>query len=517
MLSDALKKYNAEDLLDRVSYEHPTFLNEDRLFFSLEEIITHNCRILIHGDPDVDGAFSVKILEDSLRRLGYNNFEIYPYETRSHTLTARTVDYIVTNHFNYVIILDSSSNSLSTINQIINSGTKVIIIDHHVCDYAERDFPSDCILVNCTVDNKVIYNDDTHFLLSAGALSFCLMAKFLESKGFEYVDLSAYALATLYSDCIDMSNRLNRSIYYLATSLDYSRFPNLISCLLTKTTRYCRRFIEFSYAPLLNALFRAEEFSTLNRFLFSNPRGNELSQIIQEMKLVRKSKREMVNKTVDLLRRKVLNLDTLIIANLADTGLAVGANKLYNYTGLIANELSDEFNKPCIVCCTTLNGIKSSFRDLYNRDYLRIFKQFADAKGHPAAFAIHIPRVKFPDFIYTVKNLVDKQYKTLGIVEPEVFDYETPAPNLNFLKDLALINEFTGNRIPTFLLNKKIDSKVSSRKLSGGNRIYTYSWGTYALLEGNRCPAPGSVVKVKPIIATSRPLKLLIYHRLGDL
>ena len=52
---------------------------------------------------------------------------------------------------------------------------------------------------------------------------------------------------------------------------------------------------------------------------------------------------------------------------------------------MIANNLAQEYSKPCIVLCDNGSEIKASFRDILGRNYLDIFKQFCRCGGHPPA------------------------------------------------------------------------------------------------------------------------------------
>lgn len=504
-LYDVLADRDIGDILEPCLYEYKGFVNDERLFKELDFIIENNKRLLVKGDPDPDGLFSIKIVEAAFNRCGYTNYEIFRYTSRSHNLTDDCIDKVIYEKFDYILILDSSSNDMTNINKFDYFGIKTIIIDHHICNYTFSAYPDSCIIINSSMDN--VERREDFYKLSAGAVTFCLMAEYLNRKKKTWVDLSAYALITLYSDSIDMTREVNRGIYYLATGLPTEALPIYVRHFLNDYTRFTRRFIEFTFVPKINALFRAEHFKIINEYILEDHTSvYNYNYIIGVITEIYEEARRMVDMATDTIKYK--NLENIVVANLNSCSIPVKINKLYNYTGLVANNLSSKFGKPCVVLCDADTHIKGSFRDLYSRDYLRTFKQFCKAEGHNAAFGIKLEYVEYSDFMFYIEEKINKKFFILGIEEPIQLEMNTIVPDLELLSDIALYNEFSGNEIPIIIVSKK--NNLRSNRSYSSNSNYSYKWGDLKIDSTSYIPS-GMELLIKPIL--TKKLKLVTVNR----
>lgn len=499
-----LSDYGVSDILEVPAYTFDGFDGSDELYQSLDDIIINNKKTLIHGDSDPDGAFGAKIVLSTFDRLNFSNYEFYNYKERSHVLTGSAVNYCIYNKFEYMIIVDSSSSDLKNLKKLITFGVKVIVIDHHQCPYDRKDYPKNCLVLNSVIENRT--RSEEHFILSAGALVFYLLAEYLDRKQVRFMDLSAYALLTLYSDCIDMSKPLNRAIYYMATDLDTEMLPVYVRHFLHQYDSFRRRFIEFSFIPKINAIFRAERLDLVNDYLFTDHTYGDYADIVAEITKVYEDSRENVNIATDVVKKEVMQ--NLVVANLSNTSIPVKMHKLYNYTGLVANNISTDYGKPCIVLCDTGDHIKGSFRDCLSRNYLKIFQQFCKADGHNPAFAIELQYHEFNDFMYSLTEKIDKKFFILGVDEPIEIEYEDAIPDITFLRSVALYNEFSGSRLPIATIKKKNTFKCT--KSYGKNHNYDYHWGNFTIDSNSYFP-PNYQFNVKPVL--TKKIKLIVYNR----
>ena len=81
-----------------------------------------------------------------------------------------------------------------------------------------------------------------------------------------------------------------------------------------------------------------------------------------------------------------------------------------NYTGLVANKLSERCGKTAIVFCEYKGLYKGSVRDLFGKNYLKIFKQLGFAEGHNSAFGIKIRLFELKRYLDRVKRIDEKFY-----------------------------------------------------------------------------------------------------------
>lgn len=502
----SLKDNDISNILEKSVYQYQGFHNDEKLFSMYDDIIANNRKVLIHGDPDPDGVFALKIQQGMFDRLNFSNYTLWKYNSRSHNMENDVVAHAIYNNYDYLIILDSSSNAMDDIRKLVKFGVKVIVIDHHQCDWDYSSYPEDCTIINCTMDNRLRRQE--FYKLSAGALTFCLVSEYLKRKERPYKDLSAYALVTLYSDCIDMTRDLNRGIYYMATGLAESVLPICIRHFMERYSVFSRRFIEYTFVPKINALFRAERFDIINRYLLETPDYNECINLVKTIKDNHVETKKKLDTITDIIQKD--NLNNLVIANLSSINISINLDKLYNYTGLVANNISQEFGKPCIVLCDNPkdNCIKGSFRDLLSRNYLPRFKQFCSAAGHGAAFGIKIPYSDYADFMRYVKNQIDKKFFILGVRDPIEINCGEEIPNDDLIKLMAQYNEFSGVDVPIALLTKKNNLKA----VRGYNSSYQYQykWGQYVIKSKSRI-IPGGLMKVKPV--KTKSINLLAYNR----
>lgn len=495
---------NVDVLKDIGSYRHPTFINERKLFDYLDDIFYNNKKVFVHPDCDPDGLMCCLQFIELASNFNFKNYDIWEYRNRSHKVDEEFIYEAISKDYDYVIIFDAGTNQLDSIKKLCTFGVKVIVIDHHINDYMYEAYPNDCAIINTIMNNQV--DVDNFYRLSAGALTFCLFYKYACEKRKFLNSLSAFGLISLYSDSIDMADRLNRSIYYMATELKMSFLPRFVKDFLGKMV-FKRRFIEFTLVPKINAMFRAEEFYLLNTYFFrsSNLSTFDYNNLLNNITSLHEQTRKMIDYVTDLVDRK--ELDNFVLVNLSNCEISVGLNKLYNYTGIIANNIAQEYGKPCITLCDNGQEVKGSFRDLLGRDYLRIFKQFSICGGHASAFGLHIPYIDVDYFVDMLSNVIDKKFYIYELEDNLIVNMSVPNPDVDLLRRIAIYNEFAGGSLPIALVRKK----HLMEELSSYNRTsYRYKWGNL-VVESKYKLVLNQYIKIKPILTSK--LKLVSYTR----
>lgn len=500
-------KYLEENNLDVLNpvkgYQNVNFINENILFNWLDDLFILNKRCLVFPDCDPDGLMCALEFKELAKNNNYSNYTIWTYKNRQHGIDYDFVMTAIEEKYDYVIIFDVGTNEMDVIKKLTKFGIRVIIIDHHISKYDYDAYPTGSILVNSALNNN--YDADNYYRLSAGALTFCLFYKYSSLKNKYLNQLSSYALISLYSDCIDMSSELNRSIYYMATQLPQSMLPRFVKDFIGSTV-FKRRFIEFTLVPKINALFRAEELDILNEYFFNDKIDTfTYSGLIEKIIRIQEESRKLVDLVTDIIPRDVL--DNFVIANLTQCNIPYKVHKLYNYTGVIANSLAQEYSKPCIVLCDDGNQIKGSFRDLLGRNYLSIFTQLCNCGGHPSAFGLHIPYMDVEYFVDMIKNVVDKKFYIYGLQDNLLLKAEGVVPSASLLADIATYNEFSGGDLPVALLYMRNLMKEVSSYQRG---TYKYKWGTYDV-ESRYKLVLGADIKIKAV--HTKKVKLVSYTR----
>lgn len=505
---EELDELGLDSMVTRTSY-HTIYLERHEEFsLKLDKIIKENLKVLLVGDPDPDGLMCLLQWKEAFKLLNFKNYTVYPYNSRSHKLNPLAVKEAIDNNYDVIIINDTGSKAFKEIDLLIKNKVDIIIIDHHQTPLNYKDYPSECIIINSIIENRV--NKNVQLTVSAGALVFILLDAYLADKRIDSNPLICYALTSLYSDSIDMSSDINRGIYFSAVAYASSDLPTPISMFLNERTKFCRRAIEFQYAPRLNCAFRSELFAVLNTYVNLSTQTSiaDFVPIIETLKDFHVKSSRLVEQVADLI--EYVEMNNLIIANLqsVDSYINIKTNKLYNYTGLVANKLADRYKKAAVVYCGYGDIIKGSFRDLLSREYLPLFQEICEADGHNSAFGMTIKPYQFMTFLEGVKKLSLLDIKSCRNT-PMIFKYEQ-APDIKQLYQMALYNEFGGNETPLVLVEKDYTGDIKLKNGSYNKKSdyndFRYSWGEYLVVSKYKVNK-GDTFLLRPTI--SQTLRLM--------
>lgn len=488
-----LAKRGLSSLLMKPKFKEPFFEGWSDVCDMLCDIVTNDRSALIYGDYDVDGLMCAKTIVEGLRGLGCTNLDIYHYRTRTHALDPVSVTRCIQGQYEYMIITDTGSSDFALLRKLIDRGIKVIVLDHHNTDLTYEDFGDDIAMINTTIENQRGGN----FHLSAGALCYVVMYKLYHYLQVSLSDsLAAYAAISLFADCMDMSDELNRSIYFVAKCIPRDELPRCVQIFLNDYSAFNARYIGFWFSPRINAMFRSENLEVLNILFFKKDLNViEEAKCVQEIEQIYTEIRELIGKVTDVIQ--VTEMQHFVVADLysVDPFYSVEASKLYNYTGLIANKLSDRYGKTAVVYCYTDRYYKGSVRDIYGRNYLNIFKQLCYSAGHNAAFGLKVGLLQLDKFLENLRN-VDNNYAIVDVQnEPIIMDYMYAEPDTALIEDMAQYNEFSCFAVPTVYLRKKLIGDMRETKTAYN---YKYSWGTFSIQSDYQLNF-GRDILIKPI------------------
>lgn len=466
---ETLEEFGYTQFLQKVVYESPNFVNLENVLAEIQTIVSTNAKVLIFGDYDVDGLMCIRILKEGLHLLGARNVDVFRYRKRMHSLDALAVQQCIQGNYKYCIIADCGSNNISLLHKLLDYGIKVILLDHHKVnitydDYT--DYSSDIAVINTMLE-------PVEYSLSAGALCYCVMHEACSRIGVEDDGLSVYALISLYADCMCMSDRLNRSIYYNAVTVDRSKIPADVTMMMNQYQVISSRFINYWFAPRINAMFRAENLELINKLFIEDIPAKELSECLETVEELYTSLRAMVDKISDVI--EVTEMDTFVVANVqsVDKIIDTQKNKLWNYTGLIANKLTDRYSKTAFVYCYNGDYVKGSVRDVYGRDLLSSFSQLCRAEGHPPAFGTQVQILDIDSFLEDLKRLDKNLQLKRPNNKPVILQYNYATVDKQLVEDVALINEFASPGVPVVLIRKQKIGQMPEYKTTYD---YRYNW-----------------------------------------
>ena len=478
---ETLEEYGYTNLLQKVEYKQPYFQNLENVTDAIERAVMTKAKILIIGDYDVDGLMCICILKSGLKILGTDNVTVFRYRKRMHSLDALAVQQCIQQGFEYCFIADCGSNNHSLLRKLTYYGIKVILLDHHESsiDYAGySELGNDINVINTMLEPK-------EYSLSAGALCYCVMHYAIGKAGKNEDGLAVYALISLYADCMQMSDDLNRSIYYKATELDRELIPADIAMFMNKYQVISSRFINYWFSPRINAMFRAENLEVLNKLFIDESTAMEISENLDVVESSYEILRDMVNKISDVI--EVTEMNTFAIADVysVDSFIGVEQNKLWNYTGLIANQLTDRYSKAAFVYCYNGEFTKGSVRDTFGRDLLSLFSQLCRAEGHPPAFGTQIQQLDLESFLQDLERLDKKLQLQQPSNKPVILQYNYSTLDRTLMEDLALINEFASPGVPVALIKKQ---KIGNMPEYKTPYDYRYNWDHMTIQSAHAIP-----------------------------
>lgn len=405
----------------------------------LKYAILTKSRIFIYGDYDVDGLMSMLVWKSVFVSIGYNNFKLYQYSLRTHAIQGDIVQQASDYNADYVIICDTGSNLNDRVilRKLKALQMEVIVIDHHTCEYGYNNMKEEAYVFNSYEERIVLNNDRV-----SGAYASLLVANVLCSKYLQVLlssDARYFALASMYSDVIDMSSNTAIALYNNVI-LQRGVPPKILQALNTSNYKIGRRFFQYMVAPALNNCFRAGAFDLLNQLVTADD-PYMITNIVKRISEMHEKTRNLVKVIHSNTTKKKFGALTLCFY---ENNVSETMTDLSGYTGLLANMVASEVGG-AVVCLTKVaGGYKGSLRDQQGRNFLSAFSSFADVGGHPSAFGIRIAENKFNIFLKSVE-ILGNTFSQNAIPRFSVISSEY-IQDMDDLNVLALYNEFMNTK-----------------------------------------------------------------------
>lgn len=402
--------------------------------------ISQNDKVLIQVDSDCDGYTSAALLMNYLYCLFpsfvNNNISYRVHMGKQHGIIPDTIPEDV----KLVIAPDSSSNDYEAHEYLNLSGVDVLVIDHHEADHVSE--------YACIINNQLCDYPTKSLSGVAMVWKFCCYIDMLlkTDHAQKFLDLVALGLVADMMDVRDFETRrlidkglqqIRNPYFRGAIDKDQFHFTNEITPI----------GVAFYIAPLINATTRVgtqEEKLMLFESMLDF-RGYELVPSTkrgckgQAETRVEQACRNCTNikSRQTKIRDNSLEKIEQIIANqnlLSNKILIVQLDDLItdrNLTGLIANQLMSEYQRPVLI----LNKIENEDGTItwegsgrgYDKSRLKDFRGFLEnnkyvmyAEGHANAFGIGIRDEDISAFIASTNSALDG------------FDF-TPIYNVDFI------------------------------------------------------------------------------------
>ena len=402
--------------------------------------ISQNDKVLIQVDSDCDGYTSAALLMNYLYCLFpsfvNNNISYRVHMGKQHGIIPDTIPEDV----KLVIAPDSSSNDYEAHEYLNLSGVDVLVIDHHEADHISK--------YACVINNQLCDYPTKSLSGVAMVWKFCCYIDMLlkTNHAQKFLDLVALGLVADMMDVRDFETRrlidkglqqIRNPYFRGVIDKDQFHFTNEITPI----------GVAFYIAPLINATTRVgtqEEklmlFESMLDFrgyelVPSTKRGckgqaeTRVEQACRNCTNIKSRQTKIRDNSLERIEQIIVNQNLL-----SNKILIVQLDDLItdrNLTGLIANQLMSEYQRPVLI----LNRIENEDGTItwegsgrgYDKSRLKDFRGFLEnnkyvmyAEGHANAFGVGIKDEDISAFIASTNSALDG------------FDF-TPIYNVDFI------------------------------------------------------------------------------------
>ena len=401
----------------------------DKAYEIIDDAITMGEKFLVLADVDADGCCSNAIITKYLRRCGAD-VKCIINDGKEHG--AENLDLNLLDGVDVMIIVDSLNNSPEVYERIINTGTKLVVFDHHLPEQRLFDANLDFVLVTSAKDYP-----NEHLSGAGVCMKYALYAD--EMNLTDYADdLWVYGSIGLIADMSDMSVPENRYIAYRGLA----QFKNPMVKKMVGNYTFDSQSVSFSIGPLINAAMRMHENEkAMNVFLADDEA--EVDELVKDLKNCKEQQNEVVAELIDgLLEQGEAQLDRKCMFFMLENDTEA------EITGLLGNRLLALYQRPLFILKLKDGQYAGSMRAVGVENMLAISNStgLCLCQGHPLASGAFIDEDKFEQF----KEVIEKELKDIEFsikIEADI-ELSPEQINENLIKQLNAINRISGTGFP---------------------------------------------------------------------
>lgn len=473
-LEDILKLKGIKDIN---SFLNPTIKNTESelLFDNIEKArdvfikhIRNKDVIDLLVDCDVDGFTSASNIYQYIKRLNPDiEVRCFIHKGKIHGLS-EFVDSMCEDDSKLVIVPDAGSGDSKECEKLIKSGKDVIILDHHSIDASDNP----AIVVN----NQLSYRITDKAMTGVGITY--KFTKLLDKYygvdyADDYLDLVAFGMIGDRADTVNLQTR-----YLILKGLEQIRNKTnknkLISVLVdaqmySMNNKITINGIGFYVCPLMNSMIRLGEYEDKCYMFEALCNSDEMiDRKVRGKGMVNMTIQEYVLKACQSSNRKQKKITEESAAVLSEEIKKFNMDKLpilvcnarddvdSNSTGLIANRLADQYQRPCLLMRRKGDICKGSGRGSDKCEIIN-FNQwckdtglFNKVEGHPGAFGCEIDfdnTNKLFSLLSTMRKIDEPTYHVYNV-------YDSNQIHDQIIKNVAKYDYVWGNTVsePIFLI-----------------------------------------------------------------
>lgn len=482
-LEDILKLKGIKDIN---SFLNPTIKNTESelLFDNIEKArdvyvhhVSQNHIIDLLIDCDVDGFTSASNIYQYTKQINPNiEIRCFIHKGKIHGLS-EFVDVMCEDNSKLVIIPDAGSGDSKECEKLIKSGKDVIILDHHSIDASNNS----AIVVNNQLSNKV-----TDKAMTGVGITYKFTKLLDEYYGVnyadDYLDLVALGMIGDRADVVNLQTRylILKGLEQIRNKVNKNKFISVLvdAQMYSMNNKITINGIGFYVCPLMNSMIRLGEYEDKYYMFEALCNSNKmLDRKVRGKGVVNMTIQEYVLKACQSSNRKQKKITEESASALSEEIKQFNLNKLpilvcnarndvdSNSTGLIANRLADQYQRPCLLMRRKGDICRGSGRGSDKCEILN-FNQwckdtglFNKVEGHPNAFGCEIyfeNTNKLFSLLSTMRKIDEPTYHVYNV-------YEANQIHDQIIKNVAKWDGIWGNTIsePIFLIKNVPCNKYS--------------------------------------------------------
>lgn len=430
---------------------HDPFLlkDMDRAVARIKKAMDKKEKVLVFGDYDVDGVSASSIL---IKYFASKDFFVDYYLPNRYIdgygLTCEVIDKIKDKYNpSLIITVDCGISCYKEVEYAKSIGIEIIVTDHH-------DIPE--ILPDTIVVNAKLPNQKYPFSQLCGTgVAFKLvqaMSGLNEAKKY----LGICAVATI-ADIVPLVDE-NRAIVTLGLKDLENNLPLGIKMLIKDNKlsyNLTASDIAFRLSPKINAAGRMGDPTVALR-LYIKEDKKVLTKTIETLNEQNQERQSLCNIVYEDAIKMIHKINfskyraIVLYSKNWDSGIL----------GIVSAKIASEFNKPTILFSEVGDELKGSARSINDIDICNTIaniKEVVEAfGGHKMAAGLTIKTKQYNNFIRSLNESLEKNYKPEDFLSRKEFDFELDPSEITekFVKDLDVLEPCgCGNPKPIFMIS----------------------------------------------------------------
>jgi single-stranded-DNA-specific exonuclease len=456
-------------------------LNMDKAVQRLIEAFEQNEKICIYADFDLDGTSGLAILNEGLKKIGFQNVIYYQPKrlAEGYGFHPQAVEDLQSQGVKLIVTVDVGITSFAAFKMAQKLKVDAILTDHHLPIQEEgvEKLPEAFCIVN---PNQKQDKSGLNYLCGAGVAFYLLRAlkrgffekESLPKKDWDLKDvLDFFCIGTL-TDMVPLIEDNRVLVKHGMKALQNTTKPGLrelLERLNLDHRELTSQDVAIKFAPKLNALSRMES-DVLPRDIYLESDASKAKGLVDKMMKNNETRQSLQQSSVEMAEASLLNW------TFKDFNFISSKDFHRGIIGLIATKIANDTNKPTFIGSEDLDGMIVGSSRLPNGYDGNLVLALASAEailnrfgGHAAAAGFEFSASRSKEFI----QILNKYYTDQALIHKEVeIEYDTEAGLSELTKPNMKWYNFAGPygvgfSIPLFRFNNLMLDQV--KEIKGGH------------------------------------------------